>query len=203
MTKILTYPELLEVEVYPVRAERWNDLETLFGPNGAYSGCWCMFWRLKRAEFSKMKGEDRKAILQELTSKNQVAGVLAYVDGKPIGWCSIGPREEYAALENSRILKRVDDRPVWSIVCFFVAKGFRKKGIMSALLRGAVRYAEEQGVRVIEGYPIDMNTQKLAGKTLTGYSGYMGIVSVFQEAGFVKVGEASETQLIMRYVVER
>ena len=202
MPKTFTSPELLDIEIYPVTAERWNDLETLFGPKGAYSGCWCMFWRLNRADFNKMKGEDRKAVLRDMTSKNQVAGVLAYIKEQPIGWCSIGPRENYAALENSRVLKRVDDIPVWSIVCFFIAKGFRRKGVLSTLLRGAITYAEEQGAGVIEGYPIDMQTQELAGKTLTGYSGFMGIASAFRDAGFVKVGEASETQLIMRYTVK-
>lgn len=151
MAKTSTTQENFEVEVYPATAERWEDLEALFGPKGAYSGCWCMFWRLSRADFNKLGGEGRKAVLHELTSRNEVAGVLAYIDGKPIGWCSIGPREDYAALEKSRILKRVDDAPVWSVVCFFVAKGFRKRGIMSALLRGAVRYAEENGAQVIEG----------------------------------------------------
>jgi len=202
MARTLTSDELNGVKVYPATSERWKDIETLFGTKGAYGGCWCMFWRLNRADFNQMKGEDRKAVLQDMTSRNEVAGVLAYADGQPIGWCSIGPREDYAALENSRILKRVDDTPVWSVVCFFIAKGFRRKGVLSNLLRGAIQYAEDQGARVIEGYPIDMQTQKLAGKTLTGYSGFMGIASAFREAGFVKVQEVSETQQIMRYTIE-
>ena len=202
MARTLTSDELNGVKVYPATSERWKDIETLFGTKGAYGGCWCMFWRLNRADFNQMKGEDRKAVLQDMTSRNEVAGVLAYADGQPIGWCSIGPREDYAALENSRILKRVDDTPVWSVVCFFIAKGFRRKGVLSTLLRGAIQYAEDQGARVIEGYPIDMQTQKLAGKTLTGYSGFMGIASAFREAGFVKVQEVSETQQIMRYTIE-
>jgi GNAT superfamily N-acetyltransferase len=201
MPKTLISSEIPDIEVHPATAERWKDIETLFGTKGAYGGCWCMFWRLNRADFNKMKGEDRKAVLQEMTSRNEVAGVLAYAGGQPIGWCSIGPREDYAALENSRILRRVDDTPVWSVVCFFIAKSFRRKGVMSALLGGAVKYAEEHGAGVIEGYPIDMQTQKLARKTLTGYSGFMGIASAFREVGFIKIGEASETQLIMRYTV--
>jgi GNAT superfamily N-acetyltransferase len=188
-----------DIEVHPATAERWKDIETLFGPKGAYAGCWCMFWRLERADFQKMKGEGNKAVLKDMVDRNKVAGLLAYRDGQPIGWCSIGPRNEFAALEKSRILKRIDDTPVWSIVCFFVAKPFRKTGVMSQLIRGAVRYAIEQGAQIVEGYPIDMQSHKLAGQTLNGYSGYMGIASVFREAGFEQVGEASETQLIMRY----
>jgi len=200
MTKSLQ--ESVEVEVYPATAERWKDIESLFGAKGAYAGCWCMFWRLDRADFKRMKGEGTKAVLKGMTTKNDVAGLLAYIDGQPIGWCSIGPRNDYAALENSRILKRIDDMPVWSIVCFFVAKPFRSTGIMSALLRGAVKYAEQQGAKIIEGYPIDMQTDKLAGQKLNSYSGYMGIASIFRAAGFVKVADASETQLIMRYTVK-
>ena len=194
--------ESADVEVYPATAERWKDIESLFGAKGAYAGCWCMFWRLDRADFKRMKGEGTKAVLKGMTTSNNVAGLLAYVDGQPIGWCSISPRKDYAALENSRILKRIDDMPVWSIVCFFVAKPFRNKSITSKLLRGAVKYAEQQGARIIEGYPIDMQTDKLAGQKLNSYSGYMGIASIFRAAGFVKVADASETQLIMRYTVK-
>ncbi len=194
--------ESAKVEVYPATAERWKDIESLFGEKGAYAGCWCMFWRLDRGDFKKMKGEGTKAVLKGMTINNDVAGLLAYADGQPIGWCSIGPRKDYVALENSRILKRIDDEPVWSIVCFFVSKPFRSKGIMSELLRGAVKYAEQKGAKIIEGYPIDMQTDKLAGQNLNSYSGYMGIASIFRAAGFVKVADASETQLIMRYTVK-
>lgn len=194
--------ESVDVEVYPATAERWKDIVSLFGAKGAYAGCWCMFWRLDRADFKKMKGEGTKAVLQGMTANNDVAGLLVYVDGEPIGWCSIGPRKDYVALENSRILKRIDDEPVWSVVCFFVAKPFRSKGIMSELLRGAVKYAEGKGAKIIEGYPIDMQTDKLAGQKLNSYSGYMGIASIFRAAGFVKVADASETQRIMRYTVK-
>lgn len=190
-----------DIKIYPATAERWKNIETLFGPKGAYAGCWCMFWRLDRADFKRLKGEGTKAVLKEMTSRNEVAGLLAYVDGEPAGWCSIGPRQDYAALENSRILKRIDEVPVWSIVCFFIAKPFRNQGVMAGLLRGAVEYAVEHGAQVIEGYPIDMQTDKLAGQRLSSYSGYMGIASVFKAAGFVEVANASETQLIMRYTI--
>ena len=195
--------ENLNVEIIPVSADRWQDLESLFGPRGAYSGCWCMFWRVKRTDFNKMTGEDRKAALHELTNKNEVPGLLAVIEDQPIGWVSIGPRQAFTALENSRILKRVDDTPVWSIVCFYIAKPFRKKGILSKLLQGAVKYAEKQGAQIVEGYPIDLHTPLLAGQTLHGCSGYMGIASAFTAAGFEKVADASATQRIMRYTVKK
>lgn len=192
----------LDIEVYPATADRWEDLEILFGPRGAYAGCWCMFWRLDRRDFKKLKGEGTKAVLKEMTCRDEVPGLLAYAGGKPAGWCSVGPRQDYAALENSRILRRVDDLPVWSVVCFFVARPYRNQGVMTALLNGAIEFARGKGAIVIEGYPVDTETGLIAGKTLTGFSGYMGIASVFREAGFVEVQQASETQRIMRYTIE-
>jgi len=191
-------PEQSIIQVLPATAERWSDLESLFGTHGAYAGCWCMFWRLNRADFNRLKGDGAKAVLHSMTCKNRVPGLLAYVNGQAAGWCSIGPREHYKALEASRILKRVDDQPVWSIVCFFVTKPFRRQGLMLELLRGAVEYARQQGAQVVESYPIDMQSSRLAGKRLNSSSGYMGIASVFSKIGFVEVGRASETQLIMR-----
>src|SRR5690606_8140575 len=138
-----------------------------------------------------------------MTENNDVAGVLAYVDEKPGGWCSASPRHGYAALGNPRALKRVDDAPGWSAVCFFVAKPCRQKGIMAKLLKRAVAYAEQQRATVVEGYPIDMQCEKLEGQTLGSYAGYMGVAAAFREVGFVEVAHASETQLIMRYTTTK
>ena len=193
-----TQGESMQVEVIPASAERWNDLEALFGAKGAYANCWCMFWRLRRTDFSALKGEGRRLALRDLTCNNQVPGVLAYADGTAVGWCSISPRQQYAALENSRILKRIDDQPVWSIVCFFVAKGYRGKGVMHQLLRGAVDYARQRGASIVEAYPIDLQAPKLSGQTLKGCGGYMGIASVFRAMGFEDVKRVSDTQVIMR-----
>ncbi len=193
--------EIKPLDVYPATAERWPDLEALFGHNGAFAGCWCMFWRLNRSEFKTLQSEGRKAAMREMTLKDQAPGLLAYTDGKPVGWCSIGPREEFAALEASRVLKRVDDAPVWSIVCFFVAKAYRGQRVMADLLKAALGYAQEHGANIVEGYPLDLESPKLAGQRLKSFTGYMGIASIFREAGFVEVGRASETQLIMRCVL--
>ena len=189
------------VEILPLTADRWRDLEGLFGDRGAYAGCWCMYWRLERGEFNKLKGEGTKALLKELAEHNDIPGLLAYMDGKAVGWCSVGPRENYRALENSRVLKRVDEQPIWSIVCFFIDKGFRKQGLMSALVRGAVAFARSRGAKFVEAYPTDMEAPRLAGHKLGGCSGYMGIARAFRENGFVEVGRASETQLIMRCTI--
>lgn len=190
------------IEVVPATAERWDDLEALFGRSGAAGGCWCMFWRLDRANFKKMKGEGTRGVLKAMTLNNEVPGVLAYDGSRAVGWCSIGPREDFAALENSRLLKRIDDQPVWSIVCFFVSKDYRGQGVSRALLAGAVQYALSKGAAIVESYPIDLQSELLAGQRLTGYSGYMGIASVFRSLGFVECARVSGTQRIMRYTAE-
>jgi len=187
--------------VYPAAAERWDELETLFGKHGASEDCWYMFWRLRRKDFYHLNGEGRKAALKEMTLENKAPGLLAYVNEQVAGWCSLGPGEDYIALENPRILKRIDEKPVWSIVCFYVNKAYRLQGIMEALVHGAVDYARQHGAKIVEGYPIDMQSPQLSGHKLTGDGGFMGIASIFRRAGFVDAGRVSETQLIMRYTI--
>lgn len=189
----------MDVQTVPATADRWPDLEALFGKNGACAGCWCMFWRLRHTDFKRLQGEGNKGLLKGLVLENQVPGLLAYVDGQPVGWCSIGPRESYLALESSRTLKRIDDQAVWSIVCFFVGRRYRRSGILRALLRGAVDYAQQQGAHIVEAYPIDAQAVQLAGKRLSALGGYMGIASAFRAQGFAEVGRASETQVTVRY----
>lgn len=184
------------LEFHPVTPQRWPDLETLFGEHGASGGCWCMWWRLKRSDFLKQTGEQRKQGLKAIVDSGEAPGLLACADGEPIAWCSLGPRERFTSLERSRTLKRVDDEPVWSIVCFFVAKSFRGKGLMARFLKAAVDYAREHGAKIVEGYPIE------PARPLSGDSGYTGVVSSFRKAGFVEVLRRSERQLIMRYVVK-
>jgi GNAT superfamily N-acetyltransferase len=180
---------------HPVTPDRWPDLERLFGPRGANSGCWCMWWRLTRAEFDRSTADERKAGLQGLVDAGRPPGLLAYRDDDPIAWVSVAPREEFGALERSRVLKRVDDRPVWSIVCFFVDRRYRGQGLTVKLLRAAVEYAAASGAQIVEGYPVDPG----AGRVDGGSSGFVGLVSAYRKAGFVEVARPSERRTIMRY----
>ena len=188
------------LEVHPVSAERWADLELLFGENGAFSGCWCMWWRVTRAEFSghaRNKGEGNRRALKALVDAGQVPGLIAYIDGQPVAWCSIGPRESYGSLERSRTLKRIDDRPVWSVVCFFVARPHRGHGLMAPLLEAAVEYAARHGAKIVEGYPWAPSQERRP----SGTEAFMGFAQAFSSAGFSEAARVSDQRLVMRRVV--
>jgi GNAT superfamily N-acetyltransferase len=180
-------------------AERWPDLEALFGKRGAYSGCWCMYWRTTRSKFTAQSGEGNRLALKAIVESKQPTGILAYVDGQPAGWCSVAPRESYPSLQRSRTLKPVDGQPVWAIVCFFVAKPHRGRGLMGQLVKAAVDYAASQGARIVEAYP----EERPESKDLKGYDGYMGLAPVFRKAGFVEVARRSEHHPIMRLYLDR
>jgi len=153
-----------------------------------------MWWRLKRSEFLKQRGEGNRKALKKIVDSGEVPGILAYANDEPIGWCSVATRESYPALERSRVLKRVDNKPVWSIVCFFVAKQFRHKGVTVSLLRAAIEYVKEQGGKIVEGYPVEPK------KSYTPDAfAYTGLASAFRKVGFVEVLRRSETRPIMWY----
>jgi GNAT superfamily N-acetyltransferase len=192
-----TSEAITEVECHPLDAARWQDLATLFGPRGATGGCWCMYWHLPRKEFTAHKGEGNKRAFRQLVERGQVVGLLAYVRGHPVGWCAVAPRESYPVLERSRILKRVDETPVWSVVCFFVSKDFRGKGLTTILLRAAVDYAGRRGAHIIEGYPVEPRSTRVP-----AVFAWTGLASAFRQAGFKEVLRRSDTRPIMRYVIK-
>jgi GNAT superfamily N-acetyltransferase len=176
----------------PLSAKNWKDFEMLFGPKGACEGCWCMSWRLRAAEYKKMKGEANKKAIKELAKKSS-PGIIAYADSQPAGWCAVAPRNEYIRLENSKVLQPVDDKPVWSVSCFFIAKDFRNRGLSAKLLKAAVEFAFTNGADIIEGYPIEPKK----GRTADVFA-WTGISSVFRKTGFKEVARRSETRPIMR-----
>ncbi|MHB8947194.1 MAG: GNAT family N-acetyltransferase [Bacillota bacterium] len=181
-----------ETTFSPLTPDRWADCERLFGPRGACAGCWCMWWRLPRSEFGRMKGEGNRLAFKAIVDSGEVPGIIAYDGGEPVGWCSVAPRESFSALERARKLKRLDDRPVWSVVCFFVAKGHRRQGLTVRLLEAAADYAGAQGARLLEGYPVDPDGDYPDAFAFTGLAG------AFRQAGFVEVARPSARQRIMR-----
>jgi GNAT superfamily N-acetyltransferase len=156
-----------------------------------------MWWRLKRSEFEQHKGERNKKAIKRIVNSGEIPGILAYADSQAVAWCAVAPREAYPTLERSKTLKRVDSKPVWSIVCFFVAKPFRGRGITLKLLRAAVEYVGKQSGRIVEGYPVEPKE----GRMPDAFA-YTGLASAFRKAGFVEVARSSERRPIMRYVIK-
>jgi len=181
----------------PVTAAEWDDLAALFGPRGACGGCWCMWWRLPRSEFAHRKGEGTRRALKRIVDRGPAPGILAYDGGRAVGWCCVGPREDFPLLERSRVLARVDDEPVWSIVCFFVARDHRRQGLTRRLVAAAVSYAAGRGARRIEAYPVDARSGQPDAFV------YTGLVAAFAANGFVEVARRSQRRPIMRRRVRR
>jgi GNAT superfamily N-acetyltransferase len=180
------------IEVHPLTPERWDDFERLFGPSGAYGGCWCMYFRMRSRDNARAKGIERKAAMRKVVGAGPPPGLIAYVDGEPAGWVSVDARERFAMLSYSRMYKPLDDQPVWTIVCFVVGRNYRRQGMMDRLLEGAVEYARKEGAGILEAYPIESPAE------LKGYAGFMGVRSVFDRAGFEEVARLANGRPVMR-----
>jgi GNAT superfamily N-acetyltransferase len=186
--------EAAEFRFVPATPDRWKDIEALFGARGACGGCWCMTWRLSRAEFNRQKGEGNRSALRKLIESGASPGVLAYAAGHPVGWCAVAPREQYVALARSKVLGPVDAAPVWSISCLFVEKGFRRRGLSVLLLEAAARFAHARGATTIEGYPQELDAP------LPDAFVWTGLASAFRSAGFVEVARRSPRRPVMRMI---
>ena len=186
-------------DIFPLTPDHWDDFEQLFGPRGACAGCWCLYWKLPRKDFTAGQGDHNRLAQKEIVASGRTPGLLAYVDGIPAGLVAVEPRENYPVLKNSRILKPLDDFPVWSVTCFFVAKKYRSQGLTVALLKAALDHVAKQGGKVVEGYPVE---PRQAGKMPPVFV-YTGLVSAFKQAGFSEAGRRSETRPIMRYFIKK
>lgn len=144
-------------------------------------------------------GEANKRALKSLVHGGSVPGLIGYEDGRPVGWISLGPREDYEKLRRSPVAKPVDDKPVWSIVCFFVDSRARGRGVSRALLAGAITYARTQGATLLESYPVDKKERSHAD---LGYI-WWGAKSIFDRAGFREVARRKETRPVMRKAIRR
>lgn len=184
----------MNVTFHTATPARWPDIEKLFGERGACGGCWCMWWRAeRRSDFERGKGAANRKAMRKIVKEGGDPGVLAYAGKEPIGWCAVAPRDDYPALGRSRILAPVDERPVWSVTCFFVAKPFRRKGISVGLLRAAAAHAKKRGGLILEGYPVEPKTDTMPDPFI-----WTGTAAMFSSAGFSEVARRSTTRPIMR-----
>ena len=185
-----------DLQLEPVTPQRWGDVVALFGARGACGGCWCMYWRRASADYDQGKGRGNRDALRRLVAASKTPGLLAYGRGQPVGWCAVAPREAYPRLERARVLKRIDDRPVWSVVCLFVAKPHRRNGVSVALLEAAAEFATARGARILEGYPVEPRHGPLPDPFA-----WTGTASAFRAAGFGEAARGSPTRPIMRLML--
>jgi len=193
MPQPASYRALGSFEARPLTPATWSDLETLFGrPGGSIvRGCWCMYYRTTGQDSGLAAGKSKRALC-ELVSSGVVPGLVGYADGSPVGWISLGPREEYLKLRRSPIMKPVDDTRVWSVVCTYVARPYRGLGLQHRLLQAAMDFARDHGVRMLEAYPVDK-----PGRSHDDFM-FFGSRSLYERAGFREVVRRSPTRVVMR-----
>jgi GNAT superfamily N-acetyltransferase len=173
----------MALEIRPLTPRRMGDLAGLFGQGGDPKWCWCAFFRVRGLDFTNSTAADNRAVLEAAVRderrEGRAPGLVAFLDGEPVGWTSLGPRADSERLAHSKVLAPVDDRPVWSIVCFVVARRRRGQGIAVALLDAAIAYAHDHGATTLEAYPVDTSAGRIASA-----SAYHGTLSMFERAGF-------------------
>ncbi|MGH9323630.1 MAG: GNAT family N-acetyltransferase [Vicinamibacteria bacterium] len=183
-----------KLEAHPLTPERWSDFEALFGARGACGGCWCMTPRLTRSEYERRKGEGNRRAMKKLVDSGNVPGVLGYVEGDAVAWCSIAPREVFSSLSRSRIFQPVDEKPVWSIVCLFIHRVHRGQGLSSRIIEAAVSYAKSRGASIVEAYAVEPKNSPMP-----AVFAYPGLASAYIKAGFREVARRSSTRPILRH----
>ena len=179
-----------KLQFRPVTEERLPDLAKFSQCHGKFRYCSCMRWRLASSAYRRSSKEERVAALETIVRAGTPVGILGYFEDEPVAWCSVAPRETYAALERYRALPRIDDTPVWSVVCLFVDRRFRRQGLTELLLRAAVDFARGHDALAVEGYPVAPDAPSYR---------YMGTPDTFRRAGFVDVTPAGQDRLVMRY----
>jgi GNAT superfamily N-acetyltransferase len=176
------------------------ELENLFGANGACGGCWCQAWRIENGErWNDIKGAIARERLRAGVHNGSVHGVLAFVQARPVGWCTFGPRDSFPRLNRARTLKCEDSAQVWSIPCFFVARGYRRQGVAAALLRHALRAIRGRGGKIAEAYPSKPDD---AGRYIDTFA-WTGTQALFKKAGFTGVGNPEGGKQRVRKVTGR
>jgi GNAT superfamily N-acetyltransferase len=179
----------------PLTRSNWDKFVGLFGEKGACGNCWCMYYRLSHKDFVDGKEDDgNKKAMKKIVWDNKPAGILGFYEGQAIGWCAFAPREDFIRLERSRVHKRIDNKIVWSIPCFFIDKSARRHGVSVELLKGIIRYAELNNIEVIEAYPTIPTKERLPDSFA-----WIGLYRSFERAGFEIVDRTSKNRPMVRY----
>jgi GNAT superfamily N-acetyltransferase len=174
-----------EIDIVPATLDRWLDVQVLLGGDGD-AGCWCQAWR-GQDDAAKALRETRPTTLRrQLATDDPPPGFLAYLDGRPVGWVGVSIRTATPRLVRSRTIPALDDLPVWSIGCFRIRVGYRRRGVARALVAGVVEAARRAGAPGVEAYPIDP-----AGRRVDVGLAFVGLASMFDAAGFRRAGETT------------
>lgn len=175
------------IEVHPLTPDRLADLADLFGQGGDPKWCWCAYFRVRGLDWTNSSAAKNRAVLEAAVRDDAVEdrapGLVAYRGGVAVGWVGMSPREEYERLAHSKVLAPLDDRPVWSIVCFVVGRSARRQGVAVALLHAAIEYAREHGAQTLEAYPVEI----AMGERVPSANLYHGTLPMFERAGFTVI----------------
>lgn len=178
-------------ETHPVTPDRFEDFADVINGNRRRTHCWCLSHRLTAGEIAELGGDgrdQRERAARALTDREHPPGVVTYLDGTPVGWCSISPRREITRLDRSTLMPPTDDVPVWSIICVVVRSGFRRRGVTQHLIEGAVAWAASRGAPAVEAHPVDPGEGRI---DLT--MAFVGTRAMFEKAGFEVVGTTDAT----------
>jgi ribosomal protein S18 acetylase RimI-like enzyme len=188
------------VRIVPLTVETWDALAELFREGGDPRWCWCQYWRLRSKDFSAAKVPELRERLHDEARSPQPPGLVAFEGERAVGWVSLGPRMDFERIVRSRVIPAIDDRPVWSIVCFAVSATARGRGVARALLDGAIAYASERGADALEAYPVRVGD----GEAIHPESAFSGTLPMFERAGFRVVADrASDPSSSRQRVVVR
>ena len=174
-------------------ASNWKQFEILMGEKGGCGNCWCMFFRLPYKDFQANKPDGNKKLMKQFVNKGMPQGLIASINNDPVGWIAMAPREDYMKIGNSRVFKRIDDKQIWSITCFFIKKEFRHKGLSQQLIKGAVDFAKKKKIKTLEAYPAIPYSEKVPPPFL-----WVGVLSSFIKNGFKIVQQNSKSRAMVR-----
>lgn len=178
---------------FDIRPADWQGFESVMGEKGGCGGCWCMLWRLPKKEMDAGMGDGNRAAMKALFDRGHIPGLVAWRADEAVGWIQVDERNAFPRLASSRVLKPLDQQPVWSISCFLVDKRFRKQGLSLKLLEAACDFARDRGATILEGYPVDSPK-----KSYPAVYAWTGFIGAFRDAGFEEAARRSETRPIMR-----
>jgi hypothetical protein len=170
-------------DTHPATPDRIDDFVAVVNPNRRASHCWCLSHRLTAREIQDLGDGSRESAFRALCGRAVPPGVIGYADGVPVGWCSIGPRAGNTRLSRSKLIRPLDDLPVWSIICIVIRGGHRRRGHTTPLINGAVGYAASRDAPAVESYPVDPGGGRI---DLT--MAFVGTRAMFEKAGFEVAG---------------